>query len=317
MSRSVEHELDEAPPANPISQRPVQIFLCTMGGFEDTASRQRDHWPGLRLFVDSLNSSQDLFEFKCNDLELDLNASDEDLLHGFTAEYFYNCLSKQLTSFADIKCGIGLTHTPLEKNEFNHHDQRRGVGVITIESYQQYIPDTGSLKRYLAYLVFCEAFCLAGRQQYEHSEHRKCLFDLCGDKPQLEDCLREPQICGECKNKLRESNFSSVEIASVEGALQRLAKPAFGSALNGALRRPTVNMIAGAGIAVAAATYSATEEGTLAWLPAIALGIAFLMFVGWEYGMAKLNRQLATHPKSRWLNVLIKPFRWITAKFRP
>lgn len=317
MTESVETSLTDELVAAPVAQRPVQILLCTLGGFEDTASRQRDYWPGLRLFVDSLNSSQSLFEFKSNDLELSLDAGGEDLLHGYTADHFYNCLSRQINSFAEIHCAIGLTHTPLEQGEFNHHDQQRGLGVITIESYQQYIPKTGSLRRYLAYLVFCEAFCLAGRHQYEHEDHRRCLFDLCREKPELEDCLTEPQICGECKKKLRDSGFSDDEIASVEHALQQIAKPPIGSAISSAMKRPTVNMVAGAGLAVAAATYSATEDGTLAWLPAIILASLLLLFVFGEYVAAKVAKGSTARSKSKWQTFLLMPYRLISAKLRP
>lgn len=318
MSQGLEAGLaDEINGRAPVRHRPVQILVSALGGFEATAFRQRDHWPGLRVFVNSLNASQALFEFKCNDVALKLEIGDEELLHGYTAEQFYERLAGQLASSAEIDCAIGLTHTPLENGEFNHHDQQRGVGVITIESYQQYIPETGSLKRYLAYLIFCEAFCLAGRQQYEHEEHRKCLFDLCREKPELEDCLREPRICGECQKKLLESGFGKDETRSVENALQRLAKPAFGSALSGAMKRPMVNMVAGACVAVAAATYSATEDGTLAWLPVIVLTLFVVLFVIGEYLSAKVSRWVITHPRGRFLTTLLKPYRWASAKVRP
>lgn len=304
------------PDLGSVEQRPIEVVLFAFNGFEDTAARQRDGWQGLRAFATWLNAGQDLFEFKAAEPELVLKAGSQDGLHAVTASHYYDCLSQQLDSYADIECGIGLTHQPLDGNEFNHHDQRRGVGVITIEGYQQYIPETGSLDRYLAYLTFCEAFCLAGRQQYEHAQHWKCLFDLCGDKPELEDCLRFPRICGRCRKRLSDSGFSDASVTAVEEFLQRSAKPAIGSALASALRRPTVSLLAGALIAVVAATYSAENEGLLAWLPAVALALACSVSVFWEYLSARLDRRSFANSKSRWRGWWAARRRWLAAKLR-
>ena len=302
----------------PASQRPVQVAVYDFDGFQDAAIRQRDGWADLRSFLDWLNDGQELFEFRAHDVELTIHDEDRKLLHGFSAKQFYSCLAQQKSVFSDTGCVIGLTHTPLEKGEFNHHDTVKGVGVITIEGYQQYIPEMGTLQRYLAYLIFCEAFCLAGRQQYEHPEHRKCLFDLCSYKPELEDCLRSPGICSICKDRLTgpDSGFDWLNILSVEKFLRDLAKPAFGFSLAATLRRPSANLIAGGGLAVAASTYAATASGIAVWLPSIVLAGVFSLAVFWEYLKVRMSSHLRTRPRGLIEKIFYHPRRWLAARVR-
>lgn len=292
----------------PVTLRPTKVMLYPFNGFGDAADRQHDGWLGLRFFTEWLNESQELFDFQYTESETRVT---EDLLHGFTAEASFDCLSGQLKNLVDIYCGIGLTDSPLELGVFNHHDESRGVGVVTFEVYKQYVPETASLERYLAYLVLCEAFCLAGRKQFEHEEHRKCLFDLCGNKLEFTDCLVHPHICTECKKELVDSDFEPELIESVEKFLFSLAKPRPGSAFKAVMRRPAPAMLVGALVAVVAATYAAAEKGFGAWLPSIALGAVVVFLVLHQYVRHRLTRRMPGKPPGKWRRFLQWPRRWL------
>lgn len=301
------------PTLKPVTLRPAKVMLYPFNGFGDAADRQHDGWLGLRFFTEWLNESQELFDFQHTEFETRVT---EDLPHGFTAEASFDCLSRQLENLVDISCGIGLTDSPLEQGVFNHHDESRGVGVVTFEVYKQYVPETASLERYLAYLVLCEAFCLAGRRQFEHKEHRKCLFDFCGNKLEFTDCLDHPHICTECKKELVSSGFEPDLVESVDKFLFSLAKPRPGSAFNAVMRRPAPAMLVGALVAVVAATYAAAEKGLSAWLPSIALGIVVVFLVLRQYVRHRLTRRMPGKPPGKWRKFLQGPRRWLVRQLR-
>jgi len=301
------------PTLKPVTLRPVKVMLFPFNGFGDAADRQHDGWLGLRFFTEWLNEGQELFNFQHTEYETRVT---EDLPHGFTAKASFDCLSQQLENLVDISCGIGLTDSPLELGVFNHHDESRGVGVVTFEVYKQYIPETASLERYLAYLVLCEAFCLAGRQQFEHEEHRKCLFDFCGNKLEFTDCLVHPHICTQCKKELVASGFEDHLVESVEKLLFSLAKPWPGSAFNAVMRRPASAMLVGSLVAIVTATYAATEEGFGAWLPSIALGVAVVFLVFLQYIRHRLTRRMPGKPPGKWRRFLQRPRRWLVRQLR-
>lgn len=304
---------EREPTLKPVTLRPIKVMLYPFNGFGDAADRQHDGWLGLRFFTEWLNESQELFDFQHTESETRVT---EDLLHGFTARASFDCLSGQLENLVDVSCGIGLTDSPLELGVFNHHDESRGVGVVTFEVYKQYVPETASLERYLAYLVLCEAFCLAGRKQFEHAEHRKCLFDLCGNKLEFTDCLVHPHICTECKKELVDSGFEANLIASVEKFLFSLAKPRRGSAFNAVMRRPAPAMLVGALVAVVAATYAATQQGLGAWLPSIVLGVIVVFLVLRQYIRHRLTRRMPGKPPGKWRRFLQGPRRWLVRQLR-
>lgn len=306
-------EQEEKPTLEPVTLRPIEVMLYPFSGFGYAADRQHDGWLGLRFFTEWLNESQSLFAFKHAESETRVT---EDLLHGFTAKASFDCLSGQLKNLVDVSCGIGLTDSPLELGVFNHHDESRGVGVVTFEVYKQYVPETASLERYLAYLVLCEAFCLAGRKQFEHAEHRECLFDLCGNKLEFTDCLVHPHICTECKKELVASGFEAELVASVEKFLFSLAKPRPGSAFNAVMRRPASAMLVGSLVAIVTATYAATEEGLGAWLPSIALGVVVVFLVFRQYIRHRLTRRMPGKPPGKWRRFLQRPRRWLVRQLR-
>lgn len=301
------------PTLKPVTLRPVKVMLFPFNGFGDAADRQHDGWLGLRFFTEWLNEGQELFNFQHTEYETRVT---EDLPHGFTAKASFDCLSQQLENLVDISCGIGLTDSPLELGVFNHHDESRGVGVVTFEVYKQYVPETASLERYLAYLVLCEAFCLAGRKQFEHEEHRKCLFDFCGNKLEFTDCLVHPHICTQCKKELVASGFEAHLVESVEKLLFSLAKPWPGSAFNAVMRRPASAMLVGSLVAIVTATYAATEEGFGAWLPSIALGVAVVSLVFLQYIRHRLTRRMPGKPPGKWRRFLQRPRRWLVRQLR-
>lgn len=146
------------------------------------------------------------------------NLGTYDLLHYFSDQRLFSFIKGRIEG-SDFRFGIGVTHETLDKDRFNRHTEKEGVGVVTVDDAEKYKPLGKSLEKYLCFLILCEAFCVAGGEHFEHDERRFCLFDMCLKKDDLVTCLARPHICPDCEERLENAGFSAQDIERAKQVL--------------------------------------------------------------------------------------------------
>lgn len=193
------------------------------------------------------NKNQKLFKFaivKPDEKDL-LGKYDDD--HGYTDNRCFNIINEVVNvKNRGYSYGIGITSHSIEKDAFDRHDCQMGVGIISMKNADDYNPRGTSLEKYAIYLMLCEAFCIVGRQDYEHKEVRSCLFDKCTVKNELTKCIRMSQICDECKDEIiASSEFNASDIIEAENLLKYIRKRSLRYGISKGLSHPFAGFIMG------------------------------------------------------------------------
>lgn len=239
----VEPALLEIPPK-------ASVALCSTLGLQSAAFSSRSGF-NLPLFVEQLNSLQSVFVFTAFDQKWDLGPYDK--LHIYTDEHYYEKLCEIKQEQRGLDYAIAITSDDLERSVFNTHDEARGVGIITVSHYWDYIPPGGSLQRYLAFLVLCEALCLIGRYQFEHSRPAYCLFDMCRNKRDLTLCLTRPKIEDTCEKELRAAGFTDEQVDAANAILTYVGTPSLRQIAISGIREPGAGFLLGVATTLGAA----------------------------------------------------------------
>jgi hypothetical protein len=220
---------------------PVRILLCSTLGLDATPypSRKRFDLVG---FSEILNGLQGTYQFVPHDAKWDLGRYDQ--LHIYTDEHYYRELRRAKTD-RGVDYAIAITTDDLERAVFNTHKELEGIGIITVSRYLDYLPPGGSLQRYLAFLVLCETMCLAGKWQFEHSRHARCLFDMCRNKSDLTLCLSRPHIDDDCEAALRSAGFKESHISDAYKILGYVGTPSWSQIVIGGIREPGAGFVLG------------------------------------------------------------------------
>ncbi|MFC1678715.1 hypothetical protein ACFL2T_00650 [Elusimicrobiota bacterium] len=181
--------------------------------------------------------------------------------------------------------GIALTHHQLEDNSFNRHDEKVGVGIVTIHGARHFIPSGKTLQQYLSFLVLCEAFCLVGETDFEHSGRVDyCLFDLCTDKDDLGLCLTKSYIDKTCRERLaRAGGFTEGQVAEAEKILDYTRSIDHSFALKKGLGHPVSSLLAGLLAGCFVGTTISTLRGPFYQL-VFFLVILLLLYSVWRFG---------------------------------
>jgi hypothetical protein len=180
---------------------------------------------------------------------------------------------------------IGITLQLLAQGSFNRHDAGRRVGVVTLAGASNYLPLGRTLEQYLAYLVLCEALCLAGEQDLEHSQRLLCLFDLCEGLQDLIDCLRRPDICQMDRDTLSNLNFTDPQMAAVDRTLHWIASTNPLTRMKQALEsHPLISFVVGLclGLEVHIIGAALAEEVIRGWV-AVAIGAFMVILALYAY----------------------------------
>lgn len=214
-------------------ERPIPIALVNLGGLLPIS---------LKSLANDLNriKNQKLFSFHAVAEKVPL--PNRTLPHGYTLRSLY-ALIKDKIKGTGYSFGIGITHEVLEDARFNWHDQKSGIGVITTDQSEVYNPVGRTLYQYLAYLVLCEALCITGKTQFEHSGRNYCLFDMCMEKSDIKKCLTNPFI--HCTEKLKEAGFTDEDIESANGILAYVKRLRFTDVLQHVFTKPIVGILIG------------------------------------------------------------------------
>ena len=177
----------------------IKIWLLPFG---DVVSKKM-----LESMVRNIQRTDDLFEYELIQNHIVLpEMYDSD--HCYSNIYYFDILKQRLVQHGfGFKGIVGFTHESLEGHKFNAHDHNAGVGIITIDDHQKYKPVDMSLEQYVAYLLLCESFCLAGEKHYEHDARQFDLFDECIRKGDLLNCLLDPKISEQSREKLNNGGF--------------------------------------------------------------------------------------------------------------
>lgn len=134
-------------------------------------------------------------------------------------------LATRLGQTANCDALIAITHHPLQDSSFNRHDVGSRVGVITLLELGAYAPDWCTQEQYLAYLILCEATCLAAGNDFEHPEVFGCLYDLCAEKTDLYNCLANPRIHPDCITRLSAAGYNPTDIERMNRLLRDTGRP--------------------------------------------------------------------------------------------
>lgn len=270
----------------------ASIALCSTVGLQSAAfsSRKGFNLPG---FAELLNSRQGVFAFTAFDQQWDLGPYDK--LHIYTDEHYYERLCGIKQEQRGFDYAIAITSDDLERSVFNTHDEERGVGIITVSHYWDYIPPGGSLQRYLAFLVLCETLCLVGRYQFEHSRPAYCLFDMCRNKRDLSLCLTRPKIEPACEKELRTAGFRDEHLDAATAILTYVGTPSLPQIAISGIREP------GAGFMLGVATTLGTAVLITVAVTAaeIVLAISAFLWLGGLYFIALRDRPKASKRAGR------------------
>jgi hypothetical protein len=202
-------------------ERPLLIGIIPVGHLEVVERGGRKD-VDLEALARKLNNLQSLFEYRVISASLIMGEYTFD--HGYRDETYYETMKDRIRS-SEFRWAIAVTPEELEEGAFNRHSQGEGLGIVTVESYERFIPPDSSLLRYLAYLVLCESFCIVSGQHLEHREARYCLFDMCHRKSDLTECLRRPSIHNECVTRLRRLGFTNSDLEQAYRILRYVGKP--------------------------------------------------------------------------------------------
>ena len=205
--------------------------------------------------------------------------------HCYSNEQYFAALQKANNVFdIEIDYWIGFTHDKLEEDKFNTHDHNAGYGMITTNDIEKYKPIGMASEQYLSFLCLCESFCLVGKNHYEHKEVTYDLFDECGEKADLTECLNEPYISHTSRKKLDASGFKNDAGEAILGYVKEkspyeVAKKVFSY-------RP---VMLGTGIVIGQIT-QLLPKSTSGWthfLIALSIALGIAGYIGWTWYNSK------------------------------
>lgn len=209
-----------------------------------------------------------------------------DRLHGYSNGLLFNSIGTRIKE-SDYDFVIGVTHHRLDEDRFNRHSEKEGLGVVTVADASEYMPRGKTLEQYLCYLILCEAFCLVGREHFEHDDVSYCLFDMCHVKRDLLICLARPHICTRCEQRLRNAGFSQQDIERGKQVLAYVGKTRLWDVCKEIVAHPIIGLLGG-GLVIGILSEIFANFPTR-W----ALGIlgfllfCFLVFMGIRYRQAQ------------------------------
>jgi len=255
-----------------------RVALCSTQGLETAAFSSRRGF-SLTRFAELLNSLQTCFEYTAFDQQWVLGPYDK--LHIYTDEHYYERLGIIKGEQRGYDYAIAITSDDLERSVFNTHDETRGLGIITLSHYWDYIPPGGSLQRYLAFLVLCETLCLIGHYQFEHSRPAYCLFDMCRNKRDLTLCLTRPKIEAACEQDLRAAGFADEHIDAANSILTYVGTPSLRQIATSGIREPGAGFMLGVAMTLGAAILItvAVTIAEIAFAVSAALWLVALYFI--------------------------------------
>lgn len=258
-------------------RRPIGIALVILG-------------PQLRFdlnkLVRRLNGMQTLFNyFLVTPPVHDLGEPDEK--HVYSDEVYFSRIEKRISG-SQYDLGIGITYERLQQSSFNRHDHMHGYGVVTMADFEKFTPRDKTLDQYLAYLLLCESFCLAGHQHFEHRAQKFCLFDECIELYDLFKCLQRPRICRDiCEKRLLNSGFTEHDLLQARLVLDYVGRTSLMQVLDRSINNPVSGFFLGGLLVQLIYAYIANLPAP--WLHGITggLGVAFLLSLGWSYRRAQ------------------------------
>jgi len=224
----------------------LRIVLIQVEGLELVRIRGQEKID-LNAIAQRLNRLQKLFSYEV--IGPTIRLGEYTSTHGYLDETYHRTMEARIQN-SRFKWAIAITPEELEEGSFNRHSGNKGLGIITTESYQNYIPPGSTLHQYLAYLILCESFCIVGGVDLEHQEKRYCLFDRCHKKMDLIECLRQPHIHEDCREKLLTLGYDVADLEQAENILKFVKAPNRWHRLGQFIQEPFQGLILGLAIGI-------------------------------------------------------------------